>query len=418
MNIQFVEEGKGAITEALLSGKGVQVILSAAGAYIRNPILLTDGSFHLAASVNTDYPEDALLAQIVRNGYYPAEYVERMRERMEIFINSVPALQPDRAFDPPRMIMTVDIALADRFWGFLTMVEEVPFLPEEKELFGHLFRVLRTELRGRRVDYTAQPKVRLQDYVLQELMEEDLSGVRLEVRLKQAGISFLYGKRVMRITNRYGVDNPVRLEYQLDAVRTLIGNKPCILYDGSILALLDEIPNGGTSPAVLSALEDYLKDAGLVCGISNPSSKPADVKLMDRQARAAVVFGQLLSENGDLFHYETLAIYHMIDEVSKMMPLENLFSPHYMYMCAHDRQFGTAYGPTLVAYLECGFDPAKTAARMNLHRNTVVYRIKRIEDIFRFDFDDPDQVFSAMLTIRLVNAFSIPAPDKRGIMRA
>ena len=418
MNNAIVEEGKAAITEALLSGKGVEEILSAAGAYITNPILLTDGSFHLAASVNTDFPEDALLAQIVGNGYYPAEYVEHMRERMEININSVPALEPDRAFDPPRMIMTVDIALADRFWGFLTMVEEVPFRPEEKELFRHLFRVLRTELRGSRVDFKAQPKSRLQDYVLQELMEEDLSGVRLEARLQQAGISFLYGKRVMRITNRYGVDNPVRLEYQLDAVRVLVGNKPCILYDESILALLDEIPNGGTSPAILSALEDYLKDAGLVCGISNPSFKPADTKLMNRQARAAVIFGQFLSKSGNLFHYETLAIYHMIDTVSRTMPPENFCSPHYTYMCAHDRHFGTAYAPTLVAYLECGFDPAKTAAKMNLHRNTVVYRIKRIEDIFRFDFDDPDQVFSAMLTIRLMNTFSSLDPDKQGNMHA
>ncbi len=418
MDKAYVEEGKNEITEALLGGKGVQEILSAAGAYITNPLLLTDGSFHLVASVNTDYPEDELLAEIIRNGYYPAEYVAQMRERMEIFINSVPGLVADRAFDPPRMIMTVDIELTGRFWGFLTMVEEVPFRPEEKELFRHLFRVLRTELRGSRVDYKAQPKARLQDYVLQELMEQDLGGVRLEARLKQAGIDFLYGKRVLRITNRYGVDNPVRLEYQLDAVRALIGNKPCILFDGSILALLDEIPNGGTSPAILSALEEYLKGTGLVGGISNPSAKPVDTKLMNRQARAAVIFGQFLSKNGDLFHYETLAIYHMIDAVSRLLPLENFNSPHYMYMCAHDKQFGTAYGPTLVAYLECGFDPAKTAAKMNLHRNTVVYRIKRIEDIFRFDFDDPDQVFSAMLTIRLMHTFSSLDPDKRGSMQA
>ena len=418
MNTAFIEEGKNAITEALLSGKGIPEIFSAAGAFIPNPILLSDGSFRVVASVNTQYPDDRFLAEIVGRGYYPEDYVQRLQDGAPISANLTPTLVEGAEQGAAKHYMTVDIALLDRFWGFLTMVEETPFRPEEKELFRYLSRVVRTELRAGHFDAKARPKSQLQDYVLQELLEKALSGATLDARLKQAGISFLYGKRILRITNPYGVNNPVRLEYQIDTVRRLVGNKPCILYDESILALLDEIPNGGTAPAILSALEEYLNQTGLLGGISNPSEKPSDVRLMDRQARAALVFGQFISQEGTLFHYETLAIYNMIDVVSRLEPLENFCSPHYMYMCAHDRQFGTAYAPTMVAYLECALDPAKTAAKMNLHRNTVVYRIKRIEDIFHFDFDNPDQVFAAMLTIRIMRTFSSLDPEKRGTMQA
>ncbi len=418
MNKDLIEEGKNAITEALLSGKGIQEIFSAAGEYISNPILLSDGSFRVVASVNTQFPDDRFLAEIVGKGYYPDEYVQRLRNGTPISANLTPTLVEDMDHGTTKHYMTVDIALLDRFWGFLTMVEETPFRPEEKELFRHLSRVIRTELRASRFDAKARPKSQLQDYVLQELLEKDLSGATLDARLKQAGISFLYGKRILRITNPYAVSNPVRLEYQIDTVRRLVVNKPCILHDESILALLDEIPNGGTAPAVLSALEDYLNQTGLLGGISNPSEKPTDVRLMDRQARAALVFGQFISQEGSLFHYETLAIYNMIDVISRMEPLENFCSPHYMYMCAHDRQFGTAYAPTMVAYLECAHDLAKTAAKMNLHRNTVAYRIKRIEDVFHFDFDNSDQVFAAMLTIRIMRTFSSLDPEKRGTMQA
>ena len=79
MNKDLIEEGKNAITEALLSGKGIQEIFSAASDYIPNPILLSDGSFRVVASVNTRLREgDTFQANMIVEG--EPLYIDNLRQ--------------------------------------------------------------------------------------------------------------------------------------------------------------------------------------------------------------------------------------------------------------------------------------------------------------------------------------------------
>lgn len=61
---------------------------------------------------------------------------------------------------------------------------------------------------------------------------------------------------------------------------------------------------------------------------------------------------------------------------------------------------------TLGAYLEAGRNAREAARALHVHRNTLLYRMKRIEETLSVDLDDPDEVFALDLALRVLKAHS------------
>ncbi|MEZ0076159.1 hypothetical protein ABH927_005535 [Planotetraspora sp. GP83] len=68
---------------------------------------------------------------------------------------------------------------------------------------------------------------------------------------------------------------------------------------------------------------------------------------------------------------------------------------------AHDREHGTSYGDTLLAYFASGGDISATARRLNVHPNTCRYRLGRAEEIFGLTLGDADARLFLWLQLRL-----------------
>jgi DNA-binding PucR family transcriptional regulator len=58
-------------------------------------------------------------------------------------------------------------------------------------------------------------------------------------------------------------------------------------------------------------------------------------------------------------------------------------------LVALDHQSGTEYAKTLREYLLAGADSRAAAARLNVHVNTVRYRITKLREDVAMDLDDP-----------------------------
>ena len=57
----------------------------------------------------------------------------------------------------------------------------------------------------------------------------------------------------------------------------------------------------------------------------------------------------------------------------------------------HDRAEGTLYCLTLYTYLACHHSLQETCARLYTHRNTVLYRMRKLREDFDIPLDDPAQ---------------------------
>jgi hypothetical protein len=67
----------------------------------------------------------------------------------------------------------------------------------------------------------------------------------------------------------------------------------------------------------------------------------------------------------------------------------------------HDREHGTAYTQTLRSYLDCWGDSAAAAKRLDVHPNTLRYRLRRLVEVSGLDLEDPDERLVTELQLRL-----------------
>jgi purine catabolism regulator len=67
----------------------------------------------------------------------------------------------------------------------------------------------------------------------------------------------------------------------------------------------------------------------------------------------------------------------------------------------YDEKGGGDLLRTLDAIFRCHGSPTETAQRLKLHRNTVLYRLRRIEDVGHLRLSDPDTRLNLQLCLRI-----------------
>ena len=68
----------------------------------------------------------------------------------------------------------------------------------------------------------------------------------------------------------------------------------------------------------------------------------------------------------------------------------------------HDAVHGTVYAESLLTYLSSFGDVVRAAEKLNIHENTMRYRIRRAEALFDLSMDDGDQILAMWLQLRLL----------------
>lgn len=88
----------------------------------------------------------------------------------------------------------------------------------------------------------------------------------------------------------------------------------------------------------------------------------------------------------------------------------DLVSPELRRLAVHDREKGTQYCETLYHYLTCCHSLIKTSNALYTHRNTVLYRIRRLQEDFAIPLEEPSQHADLLLGVSLI-LFEIKGPD-------
>lgn len=106
---------------------------------------------------------------------------------------------------------------------------------------------------------------------------------------------------------------------------------------------------------------------------------------------------------------ERTAVTHR--EVKAALLLENLLDlmeqhreirdPALDALLDHDRANGTDLAGSLLHYLDAFGDVARMAGQLNVHPNTLRYRVRKAVALTGLDLDDPDQRLLTMFQLRL-----------------
>ena len=134
-------------------------------------------------------------------------------------------------------------------------------------------------------------------------------------------------------------------------------------------------------------------------GISDGYVSIEQTKECVKQAKRAV---QLAKKENKVWFYEDLGIYQMFFQIQDKTMLHRMLQQYLGSLLLYDEENGTELVETLKVFLEHNASITKTTEAMYVHRNTIKYRIKRIEEITQKDLQDPEVQFHLRLAFKLL----------------
>lgn len=173
------------------------------------------------------------------------------------------------------------------------------------------------------------------------------------------------------------------------------------LYKGDVFLFLHREGDGG----IFSELAEEFQ---LKILISAPIDDLFILPQLYRTAREAL---ELMKDAR--FHGESVCSAQQLRTPLLLKNLEgrgDLVSPELRRLAVHDREKGTQYCETLYHYLTCCHSLIKTSNALYTHRNTVLYRIRRLQEDFAIPLEEPSQHADLLLGVSLI-LFDTKGPD-------
>lgn len=283
----------------------------------------------------------------------------------------------------------VDLELGGSLTAHLVTVGLGPDCgPEADELLGVLCLSIRGLLRPER-DLSFR-SLSAGQFLLQLLREEEMDEALLRFRAGLTGLEPEGRFALLLVELRDYHPVTAAISTVCDRLRALTGGPYAI--DQETLILLVQ-GSGRTPDRLWDRLAALLKEHGLQ-GVHSPwFYRLADTGHHYRQAARALELRQCAPEVKPLYDSEDLAVYRLADLVFRSEGRLIVDQPILLALAEADKGGKTAYLDTLFAYLSCAQHSAAACSRLHIHRNTLDYRLRRMEELSPIDWSDGDLLF-------------------------
>lgn len=141
-------------------------------------------------------------------------------------------------------------------------------------------------------------------------------------------------------------------------------------------------------------------ERGLSAGLGRVQPGLAGIRVAYQGALWALDLGERLFGPGQLTRLQDLGVYQLLLALQRTPDLADFCHELLGPLLEYDRQKHTDLVATLDAYFAARNSPSETAERLHLHRNTVLYRLRRIRELLGRDPDDPEQRLGLQLALR------------------
>lgn len=141
-------------------------------------------------------------------------------------------------------------------------------------------------------------------------------------------------------------------------------------------------------------LGGYLDKLNACAGVGYAFSSVYDMKLRYQQASVALELGK--KERGDISFCKDYQLDYMLKVLRENLQI-SLSTGSLQLLRDYDEQHNTFYYKTLFIYLSQERNQSLSAQILNIHRNTLLQRIHRIEEIVNIDLESPENRFLLLL---------------------
>jgi purine catabolism regulator len=169
-------------------------------------------------------------------------------------------------------------------------------------------------------------------------------------------------------------------------------------------ALADEDKDLGTARELARHLREHLRAEfphnRLLCGLSGPAQELAEWPQVYRQATQAMhLAGRLHTDSTVTF--DSLGIYQLLIQMEDEPAAERFSQRIVGPLAEYDKVHRSSLMETIIAYFNHHGNVSQTAEALYIHRNTLSYRLERIQELTGQDLEDADERLALQLALKL-----------------
>ncbi|MEK7325639.1 MAG: PucR family transcriptional regulator ligand-binding domain-containing protein, partial [Chloroflexota bacterium] len=385
------------LTQLVLEGGDLAALTETLAAILNRSVLIESPTFEvLASAIHGPVDENRLRA--IELGYTPREVSQRMIKR-GVYAELQEKMRPVRMRTMPDIGMTMERVIAPivvrrEIYGYIWIVAgDHPLTDLDELAIEHAATVAALVMVKEEAVREAQQAAR-GDFLTQLLRPDSEIDPSVVARGNVAGYQFDHPHQVLFVMSQA---EPLPLAARLDGWLRGLGQWSLVVAREKGIALIVESRTNAAGQALAQKVMAELGSRGWV-GISQTTNDKSLRRVYDEAVEAADIGKRLNGATVTCFWELGLLdwLYRLPSEAVRANPYFAIVQA----LAEHDRKANSDLTRTLAAYLDHGGALAEAASALNVHRNTMLYRLGRIEEITKVDLRDVNQRLNLHVAVK------------------
>ena len=203
------------------------------------------------------------------------------------------------------------------------------------------------------------------------------------------------------------------IERLRDSIRRAMSyaNYPILIQNKvNTIVILVELPNileyRITKMKLCSLLTETIKqyvNENFIIGVSKVHNSIPEVKIAYKESITAIKCGYALKNRTNHVFFDDMGVFSFLYELQESEATQSFFDQKFGALLRYDKEKDGDLINTLKTYFNCNCNIQKTSEALFLHKNSVIYRLHKIEQLTHTFLNDRESTFQLQLCIKLLS---------------
>lgn len=383
--------------DVVYTNAGLQEMLDRASEFLNATILLVNGGYKNIAAVYHPGVHDNTADELRECGYQTFDTIQQIRNQVPLKRGADNEYIEYRSSESNNYTIVRLIHYQDNLVARLCVVLNGP---EPNPCYSDLSAVLAAYVAeymfsSQGADYASNAAF---GSLAADLIECRLTDPQeLEQRLKQIQLAVRRYYHVMVVSFDSREDRSmIPWNYIISQLEYIFPFSNITTYKGEILLIIRKMKRGSRLTFNQDNLLKILKHYNGYAAVGNASEFLTSLPPVYHQTRDALRLGKEMAPKQRIIYYEDYSIYQMI-ELAAESARQRLGSRNLVHLCnnemislvLYDKKKGTNLTEIAYTYLSLERNTSEAAKALFMHRNTMLSKIKKIEEVIGESLDNP-----------------------------
>lgn len=390
------------LSNCLLERKSLDQIMTVAEELLDNPLFLSDTSTRVLSFSNKNSlrnVDDELIRCVLKYGFVVSEYFEKYdyANLLAMIEKTEKAFYVKSEYEEKRDRIIVKILVNRRYFGWVVLYPMYgEFQDGDCEIMDILANVLSIELERNKIGFSLSCRENL----LMELLSGHVSSME---DFNKRAMGFDWSPKsdfyIMAISFK-DVQTDADKERTITAYKNHLGliypTYKSICIENTLLLLLET----DDLDSVIANLGNFFESYRLAVGCSRHFTNILDFKKYYEQAIGIFRLGRKMHPEKTVYRFRDYCLYYMLTQYGQTHCLQHYCMPELETLLRYDEENNSDYIETLQAYLNYR-NVAVAAGALHIHRNTMNYRIQKIEEITGLNLSEGEALYHLWFSLMI-----------------